>query len=57
MRSHVLYIDCTSIVFIGCSYKWAVSKCSSGSYLVVLEGALKLVLYLWLVVLTSGLGS
>ena len=31
MHPHVLYIDCTSIVLMGCSYKWAVRKCSSVS--------------------------
>ena len=60
MHPHVLYIDCTSIVLIGCSYKWAVRKCSSVSSarsstetsIVLMVGGPDL----WVGVLTSGLG-
>ena len=60
MHPHVLYIDCTSIVLIGCSYKWAVRKCSSvssarssteTSIVLMVGGPDK-----WVGVLTSGLG-
>ena len=60
MHPHELYIDCTSIVLIGCSYKWAVRKCSSvcsarrstETSIVLMVGGPDL----WVGVLTSGLG-